>query len=92
MDDVWVHVINVSKLSPAHDLLQISDNSELGVAMSVAHSPLTIAIGHQAAEHVADELQKEPAALALGNSPALGCTCLGEAHWKLNKTFDHQQH
>ena len=80
-----MHVINVSKFSPAHDLLQISVRSELGVAMSVALSPLTIAIGHQAAEQVADELQGEPAVSALGIPPALGCARLSEAHWKLAK-------
>ena len=53
--------------------------------MSVAHSPLTIAIGHQAAEHVADELQGEPAAPALGKPPALGRARLSVAHWKLTK-------
>ena len=53
--------------------------------MSVAHSPLTIAIGHQAAEQVADELQGEPAVSALGIPPALGCARLSVAHWKLTK-------
>ena len=85
-------VTNVSQCSPTHDPIQISVSSELGIAMGIAFRPLIIAIGHQAAKHVADELQKEPAAPALGNPPVLGCTCLSEAHWKLNKTFDHQQH
>ena len=83
-------VTNVTQCSPTHDLIQISVSSELDIAMGIALRPLIIAIGHQAAKHVADELQKEPAAPALGNPPALGCMCLSEAHWKLNKTFDHQ--